>query len=307
VFDFRYHALSLAAVLLALMIGLLLGVAIGDAGLVSSAEKNLRKTLSSRYDHARGQVSQLQDQMNFRNQFENQVYPDLVAHRLAGKRIGLIFLGQPSDQVNGLVRAALDQTGAQLVLVAVVREPPDLGALASQAPPGRYSALATDTNLLRPFAIRIGDQLVRGGQLIQNEQSSLLSTFNGSLEPLDGVVVMRNQGTLNGNDAGTVDTLENGLMTGMTRHLHGPVVGVEVSSTNPSQISWYQQQNLASVDNVDDLAGRLALVFALEGARGAYGVKPTAHGLLPNVVELPGPDNASTTTPPLTAPPSSGN
>ena len=37
-FDFRYHALSLAAVFLALVVGLLLGVAIGDEELVSCAE-----------------------------------------------------------------------------------------------------------------------------------------------------------------------------------------------------------------------------------------------------------------------------
>ena len=44
-FDFRYHALSLVAVFVALAVGLLLGVAIGDAGLVSSGEQNLREDL----------------------------------------------------------------------------------------------------------------------------------------------------------------------------------------------------------------------------------------------------------------------
>jgi ABC-type proline/glycine betaine transport system permease subunit len=33
-FDFRYHALSLVAVFMALVIGILLGIAIGDKGLV---------------------------------------------------------------------------------------------------------------------------------------------------------------------------------------------------------------------------------------------------------------------------------
>ena len=42
VFDFRYHALSLVAVFVALVLGLLLGVAIGDKGLVSSAENNMQ-------------------------------------------------------------------------------------------------------------------------------------------------------------------------------------------------------------------------------------------------------------------------
>ena len=44
-FDFRYHALSLVAVFLALVIGLLLGVAIGDKGLVSGDAQDVRGSL----------------------------------------------------------------------------------------------------------------------------------------------------------------------------------------------------------------------------------------------------------------------
>lgn len=286
-FDFRYHALSLAAVLLALVIGLLLGVAIGDAGLVSSAEKNLRNSLRSSLNHTRAQLSQAQDQNNFRNQFEAAIYPDLVARRLDTRRVGLIFFGQPSDAVNGLVRSALDPTGAQLVVVAVVREPPDLGALASNAQPGRYAALASDANLLRPFGIRMGIQLTRGGMLIQRERGSLLSTFNGTLEPLDAVVVMRNGAQLSPTDAHNVDTFEAGIVAGLARNGRVPVVGVETSATNPSRIPWYQQQNIASVDDLDDLAGRTALIFGLGGAKGTYGTKSTAQGLLPNILGAP--------------------
>ena len=286
-FDFRYHALSLAAVLLALLIGLLLGVAIGDAGLVSSAEKNLRNSLRSNLDHARSQVAQQQSQLNFRNQFESQVYPQLVAHRLDGRRIGLIFLGQPSDSINSLVRDALDRTGAQLVLVAVIREPPDLAGLAGNASPGRYATLATNPALVRPFGVRMGAQLARGGMLIAREQGSLLSTFNGTLQPLDAIVVVRNQGSLSSGDASTTNGFESGLIAGMTRPGNGPVVGVETASTNPSQIDWYRQQNIASVDDLDDLAGRVALILALTGARGTYGTKPTAQSLLPNVLDVP--------------------
>ena len=60
-FDYRYHALSLAAVLLALMIGVLLGVAIGDSNLVSSAKNGIVANLNSEVGQARSQASQLQD------------------------------------------------------------------------------------------------------------------------------------------------------------------------------------------------------------------------------------------------------
>ena len=63
-----------------------------------------------------------------------------------------------------------------------------------------------------------------------------------------------------------------------------PVVGVELSSTEPSQVPWYQGKDISSVDDLDAPAGQAALIYALTGSHGAYGTKSTADSLLPNVV-----------------------
>ena len=55
-FDYRYHALSLAAVLLALAVGVVIGVAIGDSNLVSSAKNGIVHDLNSEVNGARRQV-----------------------------------------------------------------------------------------------------------------------------------------------------------------------------------------------------------------------------------------------------------
>jgi hypothetical protein len=65
-------------------------------------------------------------------------------------------------------------------------------------------------------------------------------------------------------------------------------VGVQLSATDPSQVPWYAGQGIASVDDLDTLAGRAALAFALAGDRGAYGEKSTAtSGLLPRAFSVP--------------------
>ena len=58
-FDYRYHALSLAAVLLALAVGVLIGVAIGDSNLVSSAKNGIVHNLESEVERgtATGRIS----------------------------------------------------------------------------------------------------------------------------------------------------------------------------------------------------------------------------------------------------------
>ena len=64
-----------------------------------------------------------------------------------------------------------------------------------------------------------------------------------------------------------------------------PVVGVETLDADPSQVSWFKDHDLSSVDDVDDRVGRAALVFALAGQHGAYGQKSTADGgLLPPIL-----------------------
>ncbi|MBA3810002.1 MAG: copper transporter, partial [Solirubrobacterales bacterium] len=128
-FDFRYHALSLAAVLFALALGVLIGVAIGDSNLVSSAKDGIVHNLSVEVNDARAGAAKLQERLKDEEAFANGLYP-LASHELlSGRSIGLVFLGGSSDQVNALVRAAVTQAGGQLATVVAVREPLDLAGL----------------------------------------------------------------------------------------------------------------------------------------------------------------------------------
>ena len=62
------------------------------------------------------------------------------------------------------------------------------------------------------------------------------------------------------------------------------VVGVERTDSDPSSIEFFSDHGAASVDNVDQLPGRVALVYVLGGAEGAFGVKETADALLPDLL-----------------------
>lgn len=279
-FDFRYHAVSLVAVLVALVAGVLLGVAIGDAGLVSSAEKSVRESLRSDVNSAREERRATQAALAAERRYAKAAYPLLVAGRLDGQRIGLVFLGKPSEAIADDVREALAGTGATLAGTLAVRRPPDLAALASAASGTRYERLETDPELLGPFGRRMGIQLVRGGALLRRASGALFSTRAGSLGPFDGVVVARSDTELKGDEKRQTSDLEDGIVRGLTDN---PVaaVGVERTGTEPSQVTWYRDRGLSSVDDVDLVAGQAALVFALSGATGSFGLGPAAEALLP--------------------------
>jgi Copper transport outer membrane protein, MctB len=287
-FDYRYHALSLAAVLLALAVGVLLGVAIGDSDLVSSAKDGIVHNLRSELGEAHQQSEALHQTLSAEQELGGDLYTIAVHGLLSNRSIGLVFLGNPSDSTNRLVHEAVTQAGGELVTVVAVSEPLDLAGLASAAaavPAGaRYASLASSPGLVRQFGLRMGVQMVSGGQLIMRVRSRLLSAFDGQLGKLDGLVVVRSEPDGMSPEAAHASAeFEAGLVAGAT-HKETPVVGVELSSTNPSQVPWYKSQGISSVDDLDWLGGRAALTFALSGAHGAYGRKPTADSLLPRVV-----------------------
>ncbi len=215
-FDFRYHALSLAAVLLALAVGVVIGVAIGDSNLVSSAKSGIVHDLSSEVQGAQQQAEQARAQLTSEEAFANGLYPIAVHGLLDGRSVGLVFLGGSSNRINALARDAVTQAGGDLTTVVAVREPLDLGGLAAAAEGTRFAALAsaasgTSTSgaggasttsstgsgsstasgsggegasgeaaakLLEEFGVIVGKQLVSGGQAVTRE---LISRVRGQL------------------------------------------------------------------------------------------------------------------------------
>ncbi len=292
-FDYRYHALSLAAVLLALAVGLVIGIAIGDSSLVSSAKSGIVHDLSSELNSAHNQESELRQKVGRGEALTNDLYPIAVHGLLRGKAIGLVFLGGSSDRVNSLVRDAVTQAGGDLATVVAVRQPLDLAGLAGEAAGTHYAALAAEESparkqLVERFGMLVGRQLVSGGQLVNQEllsrvRNRLLSAFDGQLGKLQGVVLMRSQPTeMTPQETQALASFQSGLIDGITA-VGVPTVGVELTSTEPSQVPWYQSQDISSVDNLETIAGQAALVYALAGAHGTYGTKSSADSLLPNV------------------------
>ncbi|HEY3491904.1 MAG TPA: copper transporter, partial [Solirubrobacterales bacterium] len=101
---------------------------------------------------------------------------------------------------------------------------------------------------------------------------------------LDGLIVVRDQPEEMGpvQDEKT-DEFEEALASGITA-TRVPAVGVETSTDETSNVPFFQSNGLASVDDVDLTAGQLAMVFALLGADGSFGVKGSADQLLPDLL-----------------------
>lgn len=274
-FDFRYHALSLAAVFLALGIGIVLGVTIGDS-LVSETEQSIRSSLRGDVSDARDRAERLDRELAQRNEVIERSLPALVSGRLAGERVAIVAFGELPDGISSPVNDAVDEAGAAIDSESVVEIPPDERALGDAAG-GRFARLGSNADLLAELGERIGRSIAAGGRLAQRLERRLDDAFRGDFRGADAVIVYRRP---QDDVPDTARALEEAIVRGLLRS-GVPVVGVERGDTDPSQIGFYEDNDLSSVDTVDVPAGRAALVFALDGARGSFGFKDSADAPLP--------------------------
>jgi hypothetical protein len=267
----RYHAASLIAVFLALAIGILIGAEFGGDAL-NSTRRDLERSLVGNLQDARSQTDELSDELNRADEFGE------------GRRIAIVALGGLPSDISGFVEGALEPTGARLVGVGVVREPVDINGLASDLAKTRFADLRTNPEGLTELGTGLGRQLAIGGTLPEVVRSQLFSRASGTFGGLDGVIVVRDQPQDMGPvQRGKANQLEAALLSGINA-TRTRAVGVETTSSEPSSISFFQANDLSSVDDIDLTAGQAAMVFALLGADGSFGVKGSADRLLPELL-----------------------
>jgi hypothetical protein len=278
VVDFRYHALSLVAVFLALGIGIVLGVTVGDS-LVSDADRNLRTSLRDDVTEARGQVRAEQELGAKRDEVIDDTAPVVGEGRLRGVRVALVTVGDSAGNVSEGVKEAVESAGGELTRT-VSLSPPDFPRTHNRGRAEREGHAW-------------GRLVERGGVLLRRARRDDHVSGN-AFESVSAVVLYRDPPPEPDDDEGArALEVREAFEDGLAKGLRDDVIGVEAMDTDPSQVGWYSDQVTASVDNVDLAAGRLALVLVLQEAalaeitgerpEGSYGYKDTADQALPDL------------------------
>lgn len=285
-FDLRYHVASLAAVFLALVIGILVGVGISDRGYVDKGYRGLLEQritkLQGDLSDARQQADNLSAQQRATKAFVADTYPELMANRLRGRSIALVFLGP----VDAHVRASLEQTLADAgangwVRVRALKLPLDVGQVDSTLSGEPALARYVGDARLPALGKGLGEELASGGRapLWTTLAEQIVAERAGSeRRPADGVVVVRTAGKQYDGTASFLSGFYKGLIAAPV-----PVVGVETTDASQSAVRSFQRNGISSVDDVDQEIGRFGLTLLLDGAKaGHYGVKASAKdGVLP--------------------------
>jgi hypothetical protein len=127
-FDLRYHVASLAAVFFALVIGILVGVALASHGLGNAERKKLQADLS----RAEGRIDDLKGAAQAdkaETQFASAAYDAVMANRLQGARIAVLFIGPVDNAIRTAVEGTVNDAGASVTRMRAITVPVNAHAI----------------------------------------------------------------------------------------------------------------------------------------------------------------------------------
>jgi hypothetical protein len=316
--NFRYHLVSLVAVFLALGIGVIMGTAVIDSAVVDrleSQQKGLENDISAVRDENDRLRSELGDLRDASEQLAEEGSQRLLDGALDGQPVLVVGVRgvrpEGLDDLTSIIQTAdADYQGTLWLTDRFVLDDDDerrdlaevLGFSATSASSLRAAAVNRLSRLLRQESPE--EQPAGAVDLIAGLREAGFVDVEGlegdatpALAPGTRVVV------LSGTGADVADEqLALPLVRSLVRPLSGlpaaPVLAVEATPETPDEgDTWLLpirqddvlSSSVSTVDNVDEFAGRLAAVLAVQdlgGPRyGHYGRGEGAQRLLPAPVE----------------------
>ena len=283
-YSVRYHAASLVAVFVALAAGIVIGAGLGG-DLVNEAADDIERSLERDLDDAQAEIDRLEERLAIEVGFADEVYPAIVRGRLANSRIAFVSLGELNPDLGAAVDESLEHTAVEAHAggasrITVVDLEPDLGEVTDALRGTRFAQEITETTPTASLGDFLGRSLVTGGRPLELIRDVVFTSSTGDFRSADGVIVY-----LGSTPSGeTEQTYVDAIMDGLRSRAEVPVVGVELSAESPSAIPFYTAHSASSVDSLDRVPGKVALVFTLLGqAQGNFGIKPTADRLIPEL------------------------
>ncbi|ORB92368.1 channel-forming protein [Mycobacterium persicum] len=305
----RQHAISLAAVFLALAIGVVLGSGFFSDTLLSSL-RNEKRDLAAQITGLNDQRNALNEKLSAANSFDNQVLGRIVHDALAGKSVVIFRTPDANDDDVAMVSKIVGQAGGSVVgTVSLTQEFVEANSAKKLRSVVNSSFLPAGTQL----STKLVDQGSQAGDLLGIAMLTPATSTNPQAPPVDdaqrGTVLaaLRETGFITYQPADHIDVANAAIViTGgglpadagnqgasvarfaaaLAPHGSGTVLaGRDGSSTGSAAVAVTRADagmaaTISTVDDVDAAPGRITAILALHdlingGHPANYG---TGHG-----------------------------
>lgn len=286
IIDLRYHIASLVSVFLALGLGILVGgIMLKSDTVVVDRQKQITDKLEIQQEQLRqknetltGLLSSMQKNFKTQEDFGKAVLPLLIKDRLNGYQIAIVETN--SYSFSGDLSEVLQMAGAKVLSVTTITDSFDQTANIQMLKERLGWKDITSDQLYARMAREIARGIV-----INDNRSILESLLEAGVVKVSGEYGKRLSGVLmiGGNQEPKMVKTEVLDFPMIDYFLLSkiPVCGVEETGISCSYMKEYQKKRISTVDNIDTVPGQVALILAISGKSGHYGIKPTAQKLIP--------------------------
>lgn len=287
IIDLKYHIASLVAVFLALGIGILIGTTMIGSDVIMKQQERLVMSLQEEFASLREEnrrtaeaLARLQANSTYQQEFSRMVLPVLVRNKLQGHNVAIIDVNYQKEH-DGLANV-LRVAGAEVQSVTVVNlsflKDPDVSS--QMADLLNKERRISPVKFLPDFARRTAVALVTGNDeefMHVLEKKGLVKVAGTYGLPVQDLIL------IGGTDSKEYDYAKffDLVLVKSLQNQGLRVYGVEDSQVPVSYMRYYQSAHLTTVDNIDTICGQIALIQAMDGYPGHYGIKQTAGNLLP--------------------------
>lgn len=284
--NMKYYITTISAIFIALGIGILIGFNLNSKDILSSQQANLIEQMDKKVVKVKSEneilqstVKSLTEKNEDMNKYMEKTYGKIIEGRLVGKNIGILQTTEDYffEGIQNLPKEAGAGVAYEAVLKDKVNEVTDFAKLSQE-----LNVEIKDKKALINLIIEsLSDK-------VKNQQRLDYFTAQGYIEiksisdtpvSVQGLVILggsetKNEEKLKNIDKNVIDICrEKGIMA----------LGAERTDSKASYIEFYKQNKISTIDNVDELMGRISMVVVLQGEKGHYGIKETSQDLMPSM------------------------
>ena len=263
----RFYIVSIVSIFIALGIGIYIGFSIDSQELIFDQRENIINILESQFDvlgdenyKIREENQSLDLKNKLMDEYNRLTYYYIINSKLSGFNVGIIETN--SDYIMSSIGKDLEEAGANVMNFTTLNK-------------GIENRIDLD-NILSIVV----ESIINGdtNNDFQNLKEEGIINYMGSYkEPIDYLVISGGSFEDPGERINKVDK----QIIHISRKYDIPIIGVEKHKVNYSYIDSYMAFGITTIDNIDMIIGKVALILAMEGNPGNYGIKPTAKSLIP--------------------------
>lgn len=280
----RFYIVSIVSIFAALGIGIFIGFTIDTQDFVIDQNESITQMLESQFEVLFNENQSLKEnerilelENRYKDDYIEYSYNFIIKDQLKGLNVGIIETN--NDYITSGIGRDLELAGANVVNVTTINNSIINKEQLNKLFEGLNINIPKDS--IETSITTITESIVSGdfnSLLNALSDEDFIRTAGSYDEEIDFLILCGGSFNESSKRINKVDK----LVVDIGKKYNIPIIGIEKSNVNYSYISKYKDFDISTVDNIDMVTGKVAMILAMKGNPGNYGVKATADSVIPH-------------------------